>query len=516
MCLKSKKIYNISQEKNIKYGVILNYLNSGSSIVIGIIYTPIMIQLLGQNEYGLYNLAVSVISILGVLDFGLASAYTKYYQRAEATKNEKEKCKINGMFQLIYTIIAIIIILCGFILINYRQIIFGNKIMPEEMNRITVLLILMISTMGINFLFVTFNCYIYAKEQYIWQQLIALFTNIVNPFITLPLLFMGYKSIAITVISLLFAAIRAGLNFYYAVKKMNMRFKFTEFDFTLFREIFSFSIWVFVQLLIGQVNWNLDRYILGNILGTGAVAIYAVGATFYRYCDGFSVILLNVLRPKIHKIQYTENAREGLNNILIKNGRIQFMVLALIITGYLFVGEWFIIHYYAGKEYIESFWVGLVLMFGGALSLLQKSAEEMQYAKDKQKIPAIIHIIAAILNIAISLILCKYYQAVGCALGTMVSIILGDIIVLNYYYQKYLDLDMIAFWKNVGRMFVGLIGPFVFGVFFSEKVNSWLSFAIFVCIYVIIYIISMYKFCLNEAEKLLIKGVLGEKNGNFK
>ena len=46
----------------LKLGVILSYLSTGLNMLIQLIYTPIMIRLLGQSEYGLYTLVGSVVS----------------------------------------------------------------------------------------------------------------------------------------------------------------------------------------------------------------------------------------------------------------------------------------------------------------------------------------------------------------------------------------------------------------------------------------------------------------------
>ena len=40
-----------------KAGVALNYVSEGVKIVTALVYTPLMLRLLGQSEYGLYQLA---------------------------------------------------------------------------------------------------------------------------------------------------------------------------------------------------------------------------------------------------------------------------------------------------------------------------------------------------------------------------------------------------------------------------------------------------------------------------
>ena len=61
----------MAQEKSqLKIGIVLNYVNMILGNLIPIFYTPIMLTLLGQSEYGLYKLASSVTSYLSLISMG--------------------------------------------------------------------------------------------------------------------------------------------------------------------------------------------------------------------------------------------------------------------------------------------------------------------------------------------------------------------------------------------------------------------------------------------------------------
>ena len=69
----------MAQEKSqLKVGIVLNYVNMILGNLIPIFYTPVMLTLLGQSEYGLYKLASSVTSYLSLISMGLGSAITRY------------------------------------------------------------------------------------------------------------------------------------------------------------------------------------------------------------------------------------------------------------------------------------------------------------------------------------------------------------------------------------------------------------------------------------------------------
>ena len=61
-----------------KAGAILSYVQMILSTVIGLTYTPIMLRILGQSEYGLFGTASSLTSFLSLLSFGMAGAYIKF------------------------------------------------------------------------------------------------------------------------------------------------------------------------------------------------------------------------------------------------------------------------------------------------------------------------------------------------------------------------------------------------------------------------------------------------------
>lgn len=68
-----------NQVSQLKMGTILSYVSIGIQNLIAILYTPVMLRLLGQSEYGLYQLGSSAVSYLGLLSFGFGSSYVRFY-----------------------------------------------------------------------------------------------------------------------------------------------------------------------------------------------------------------------------------------------------------------------------------------------------------------------------------------------------------------------------------------------------------------------------------------------------
>lgn len=119
----------------LKIGVVLSYATQIIQILSGLIYTPIMLRLLGQSEYGLYQLVYSVVSYLSLLSMGFGSAYMRFYARYSVKNDDDGVAKLNGMFLAIFSVISIICLLCGLVMITNSKAIFGDGLTSAELQK---------------------------------------------------------------------------------------------------------------------------------------------------------------------------------------------------------------------------------------------------------------------------------------------------------------------------------------------------------------------------------------------
>ncbi|MBR5302515.1 MAG: oligosaccharide flippase family protein, partial [Clostridia bacterium] len=261
-----------------KAGVLLSYGQTVLSTLISLVYTPVMLRLLGQSEYGLYTLVNGFISNLSLMSFGLGSAYVRYYARYEASDSEKGVAKINGMFMVIFSVIGVLSLIVGGILVANVHNIFAAKLTPAEVETARVLMALLVVNIAVSFPCSVFSSYITAKERFFFQRLVSMIRTVLNPIVMLPLLLMGLGSVSLVLVTLILSAITDISSAWFCFKKLKMRFSFGKFDFALLREMGGFSFFVFLNMIIDQINWTVDTTILGIVSGTAATAIYGVGS----------------------------------------------------------------------------------------------------------------------------------------------------------------------------------------------------------------------------------------------
>lgn len=496
----------------LKIGVVLSYVGMIAQNIIAIVYTPVMLRLLGQSEYGLYQLVYSVVSYLGLLSFGFGSAYVRFYSRYKVKDDQEGIAKLNGMFMIVFNIIAIIALLAGGVLVGNVNNLFSKSLTSNEINTARILMILMVINLAISFPSSVFDSFITAHECYFFQRVISLLQTVLNPFLTLPLLLMGYKSISLVVVTTILTVSKFIINYWYCVKKLKMRFVFKKMNFSLLKEIGVFSFYIFINMIVDQINWSVDKFILGIFGGTTAVAIYAVGGQINTMYMSLSTSISSVFIPRVNKIvAKDENNNEELTELFTRVGRIQFIILAMVIGGFIVVGNYFI-NVWAGTDYNNAYYVALLLIIPVTVSLIQNLGIEIQRAKNMHKFRSIIYFLIAVGNVFISIPLVQLFGEMGAALGTAISLIIGNIIVMNWYYQVKIKLDMLYFWKQILMLMPCVVTSTLLALFLSNIliVNSIVNFIIVGVFYVLVYLVCLITFGMNSYEKNLIKGPINK------
>lgn len=491
----------------------MSYAITGLNMVIGILYTPIMIRLLGQSEYGLYTLVGSVVSYLSLFSLGFTGAYLRFYSRYKSQNDEEAISNLNGMFITIFMVMGLIALLCGMMLSRFTKNIFGDKLGPQELDKAKTLMQILVVNIALTFPSSVFDSFITSKERFVFQRLVTLIGVIFNPLICLPLLLLGYKSVAVVMVTTIITAVRLFINIYFCFSKLNIKVSFKRFDFILMGEMLVFSLFIFLRVITDQINWNVDKYILGRYRGTVEVAIYSVGVQFNTYLISIATIVSSVFTPRINKLVATKPNSKEISDDFTKVGRLQFSLILLIVLGFITFGSCFV-KLWAGDEYAVSYYVAIIVMIPSILPLSHSLGLEILKAYNKHKLPVLIVVITSIINLFISIPLTKMYGAVGSVIGTAISVLLEEIFT-NFYYIYAVGIDMKHFWVQILKLSKGAVIPILLSIglilFKVEDIGT--SYILFAIPYTIIYIVSMYKFGFNDYEKSLIDIKKFLKNG---
>lgn len=489
----------------IKLGSVLSYLSLILGTIVSMIYTPIMTSRLGQSEYGVYSLVLPMVSYLNLFSFGLGSAYTRFYTRYKVDDDRQGMAKLNGMFIIIYSILGILVLAVGFIIAANPLVAFGSKLTPDELSLASRLMYIMTITAAVTFPISVFESNAMVNERYVFLKIIALIKSVLNPLIIIPLLLIGYRSEAIAYLSLIFAVVSGFFNIRYCFKKLKIKFRFGNFDFGLLKEMFKFTSYVFIGIVVDQLNWTIDKLLLGRFVGSGSVSIYNIASQLNIYYMSMATTFSGILTPRVHQMVTTNRSNKEISDLFIKVGRFQFIILTMILFGFIAVGYPFVLKW-GGPEYGASYAIAIILFIPTILPCIQNLGIEIQRAKNMHKFRSIVYLLVAIVNIFLSIPLCIYFKEIGVAVGTAIPVLVGNGLLMNWYYDKYIGLDIKRFWRRIIALLPSLVLPCIASILIALFVNieGYLGILIYGCIYLVIFITSVWVLGLTRYEKEIV------------
>lgn len=497
-------------KNQLKWGSILSYVQMAANVIINLLFTPIMLHILGDSEYGLYNTVASTISMLSILNLGFNSSYIRYYSKYKASDDESSINRLNGLFLIIFSVIGIVAFLCGLFLSFNLDIVFKDGLTAKEYEISRVLMLLLSFNLAVSFPASVFKSIISAHERFVFLKIVNMIRTLCGPMVSIPVLLMGFRSIAMVSTLVVFYLIADFLHIYYAFKKLKIKISFGRLESGIFKSLFMYTTFIAINLIVDQVNWNIGKIILGRYKGTTAVSIFSVGHTISTAYNMFSTSISGVFTPRIHKIINNTNEivyrGQKITALFIKVGRIQFLILSLIASGVVFFGKQFITKFWVGSAYVESYYVVLLLIIPVTIPLIQNMGIEIQRSLNKHQFRSLVYLFMAAVNLFISVIMSQRYGAVGSAMGTAFSLIVANGIIMNIYYHKKCEIDIVAFWKEILSMLKGIILPIAFGIVAQYVFDTYtiLGFIAAVLSYTFIYCISMWLFAMNEYEKSIV------------
>lgn len=493
-----------------KLGSIISYIQMAFGVLISLIYTPYMIKILGQSEYGLYNTVASTISMMSVLSLGFNSSYIRYYSRYKEEQNTDGIHKLNGMFVLIFSVIGTVALICGLYISCHLEIVFKDGLTASEYSLARKLLILLTINLAISFPMSVFADIISAHEQFVFLKILGIVKTVCSPLLAIPLLLAGYRSVAIVTVTIILTLLTDTIYVFFVIGYLKEKFVFRGFEKRLFREIFTYTSFIAINIVVDQINWNIDKLLLARYKGTVAVAVYSVGYMLTNYYSMVSTAISGVFTPLIHRIindtHFDVNVQKRqLTDLFTRVGRVQFLILTLVLSGLVFFGKPFI-RFWAGEGYGDAYYVVLLLTFPATVPLIQNVGIEIQRAQNKHKFRSVVYLLMALVNLGVSIVFCQWWGAIGSALGTAISLVFANGVLINIYYQKKCNIDVISFWKNILRMFKGLVVPIIFGALMMmfAKFNSLIHLAYWIVLYSAVYCVNVWTFSMNKYEREMV------------
>ena len=479
------------QVNQVRAGAILSYVSMAVSTILSLVYAPIMKGQLGTSEYGVYGSVGPIIAYLLLLSMGLGSAYMRYYSQAKVAQDRRTMAKLNGMFLVTYTVLGLVLLVLGFTLAAHPQNVFGAKWTEEELALGAKLLRIMSVNAALSFPISVFESNVNINERYL----------------------LGYHSPAIAILSLMLTIVSGVVEAFYCLIRLRMPISFRGYDFALMKSMMGFTFYVFIAVVVDQVNYGIGTLMTTWIHGTELSAVYYNANQLNVYYLSFAMAISNVLAPRVHRMVASNTPTRELGRLMTRAGRLQFIMLMCVFLGFVAVGRPFVVLWAKGDaSFAIDYPVAILLFLSTIMSSIQFVGLEILRAKGMHKFRAWVYLAAAGVNVVLMIPLCRKWGLLGVASSILIVTLLGNVLPINWYYCKRIGLDVRRFWRRIAQLLPSMLLPAIVAVLIARfaQVGSYLQIALWGCVFVAVYAGSLWIFGMNRYERGLVSSMLGK------
>ena len=506
----------MNSSKQIKLGALISYFAIAFNIVAGLIYTPWMISKIGQSNYGLYTLATSVISMF-VMDFGMGAAVTRFLSRYNAMGDKKAVNDFLGLIYKLYLAIDAVIFAVLICVYFFVDKIYAN-LTPDELSVFKVLYIIVASFSVISFPFTNLNGILTAYEKFVPLKACDLFNKVFIIVGMVIALHFGYGVYALVTVNAV-----AGLIIMLIIinRGTDIKINWKYFDKDSLKDIFGFSVWTTVSSIAQRLIFNITPSIITAVSVTGSVgvAVFGLATRVEGYVYTFSTAINGMFMPRISRIISDGKREEELMPLMIRIGRIQIMIVGLLTVGFISLGKSFIIDIWNKPDFAQSYICAVLLIIPSLFFLPLQIGNTTLIVENKVRLEAMVLLATGAVNIVLSLVLSKYYAAVGASVSIFIAYMLRNVLICRIF-KKHLKLNMAEFFKKsylkllpylAITMVIGLLAEH-----FNPLAHGYLRFLINGIIVVAVFFVLMLCFGMNDYEKSLLFGTLKKIFGRLK
>jgi len=486
----------------IKTGAIISYISLFFNIITGLVYTPWVINSIGKESYGLYSLAMSVITLF-VFDFGLGSAIQRYVSKYLSEGRQDLVDKLLGLVFKIYLIGDFIVLVSLTIIYLFIPSIYQG-LTANELSDFKIVYLIAALFCVISFPFIPLNGIISSYEKYIQLKSCDLIHRIIVVVLMTSCLLLGGGLFALVIVNSIAGITIIVLKLAILGKNRLQAIHWKYWDKSLLRAVFSFSVWVTVIQLAQRCIFNLAPSILAAFANSASVTILGVAITLEGFTYSFANAINGMFLPRVSRL-LTGGKREEVLNLMIRVGRIQIYIIGLICVGFICTGREFI-QVWLGDGFSEVYICALFIILPSFLQLPQEIGSTTIIAEGKVKKQAYAFLTMAAVNLILAFPLSKFYGVKGLCFSIMIAYVVRTVFLDIIFYRE-LNINVLKFFKE---SFLKIIPAIVIATLCTFLIigiiplNGWLGFASKALVCVIVYSACIFIFPMNEEEKRLI------------
>ncbi len=488
-----------------KTGVLLSYINIVLGLLVNVWLTPLLIGAFSDDSYSLYKVMQSFSGPLIMFNLGVSTIVARSVARCSGTdaRDVREKENTFAMAILVSVAMSVLVAIVSVGMTALIPRVYGENYSAALIGEAKWIFGIFAASAIVNILSETFKGCLIGHERFAYNYGTQTVRYLLKIVFVLAALYLKVGIITIAVIELINSIIVLAAYMFYGLAVLKERPRLHYFDKAELSQLMTFSLAVFLQAVVNQVNNNVDIIILGAKISEKAViTMYSAALSIYTIYNSMITVFSTVYFPQTAKFLVVERSGKELTDFVIRPGRIQSIVAVAVVLGFAVAGRDFI-SLWIGERYINAYYVTLMLLIPVTVPLVENVCISILDAKLKRTFRSVVLVIMAAINVVLTLIGVKYYGFWGAAAATVISLVVGHVIIMNIYYKKIFGIEVLRMFREIfrgilpaGLLAAALCIPFV--IFGGHSLGWFLAEG---CTFAVLYVAFLFLFGMNDYEK---------------
>lgn len=339
---------NTSDNRRIAKNTIFMYIRMAITLLVGLYASRVVLNALGVEDYGLYNVIGGIISLFAVLNSALVNTTSRFITVSLGRGNIGDTRQIFNMALLLHVMVGLMIVVLGetvglWYLHNKLVIPEGREMAAEWLYQFTIIATLLTT---IN---VPYNASIIAHEKINVYAIVQIIDAILKLAIVIVLQWVSYdKLLFYGSLILLVTVFNVAYNYFYC------RIKFAESKFMLywsrsiFREILKFIGWALVGNFSNMFYTQGINLMLNAFCGPAVNAARGVAVQVQTVVAQMAGNVQTAINPQIIK-SYSQDDFSRMHTLICASSRYCYYLLFFIALPIILEAD-----------YILHLWLGIV------------------------------------------------------------------------------------------------------------------------------------------------------------
>lgn len=489
--------------KKYRIGAFISYITIAFNIVSGIVYTPWVLKTIGDEDYAVFTVATSIISMF-MVDFGIGTAVAKYVSSYYVKKEYEKINDFLGIIYKLYMAIDVFIVLALVILyLNINAV--YKSFDADSISKLKTVFLVVGAYSVIQFPFLNLSGVLNSFERFTVAKGIDLFQKVTIVGVMIITLLKGGGLFELVIVNAVISLLAVFFKWIYLHYIVGVHANLKYWDKQLVKNIFLFSIWIAIITIMQRLLYSVAPTLISKFGTTSGITIFSFASAIEGYFFLIGNAISGMYMSKVTGITEANNSKE-LNCLLVRMGRFQLMLVGLVYVGWVCIGDLFVTKIWLGESYIDVYLAGIILMFPDLLIIPQQIASTAVVTKGLVAHQAIAYIISALTNIVFAYFLIPINDVIGMSVSISIAYTVY-FVYMNVIFSKKMGLDMLVFYKKVYFSIIPFQGGIV-ALFLIVKrflcVEKRIVIVGMGLIVTIIYMATMLLFVTNDEEKRLL------------